>query len=160
MADRPPFLKLSWIEAKAIIEAGRLESLGRSTEQQATYRVFRANIQEEWVSVSDYVLCAKLQYSETTTADGKRVAVRPPGVEQPRTVLLENDFPYNLDTGIFHYVLWKIGGEVLPNDIDVAVQQLRTTRGAVDTAVYINPPHLKSILDVEHAHILFICQEK
>ena len=159
MADRPAFPMLSWPEAKTIIEEGRLDLLGRSIEQQATYRAFREQIQVEWVSVSDYILCCKLQYSETTAADGKRVAIRPTTVESPRTVLLENDFPYNFDTGISHFVLWKIGGEVLQADIDAAVHQLRATYNATDTAVYINPPHLKSILDLEHAHILFVCQQ-
>jgi hypothetical protein len=157
MVDRP---KLSWPEAKAIIEGGRLDLLGRSVEQQTTYSAFRAKIQEEWVSVSDYILASKLQYSATTAADGRRAAIRPTVIEAPRTVLLENDFPYHFDTGIRHFVLWKIGGEeVLPSDISSAVQQLRSTHRATDTAVYINPPHLKSILDLEHAHILFISEE-
>jgi hypothetical protein len=158
MADRPPFEQLSWWQAKQTVQDGRLDLLGRSTEWQAKYRIFQAELTERWASVSDYVLVTKLGYEEKgfTNADGKRCAVRPDSVAT-KTVLVENDFPYNFDDGVYHHVLWKVGGEGV-NDADIAdsIQHLRTTQGAVDTAYYVNPPHLKSILDIDHAHILFV----
>ena len=154
MVDRPSFPMLSWPEVKRIIGDGRLDLLGRSASQQQTYRQFREQLELEWASVSDYILCTKLSYEEGTK-DGKRIAIRPT-IVQTRTVLLENDFPYHFDEGIHHMVLWKLGGEVLPSDIESSLQYIKTTYNSVDTAVYINPAHLKSILDVEHAHILFV----
>ena len=158
MVDRPSFPMLSWPEVKKIIQDGRLDLLGRSASQQQVYRQFREQLEIEWKSVSDYILCTKLSYEESSH-EGKRVAVRPAEV-QTRTVLLENDFPYHFEEGIHHMVLWKLGGEVLPSDIESSIQHLQSIHNSIDTAVYINPTHLKSILDVEHAHILFVQEKK
>ena len=155
--DRPPFQRLSWTRAKQTVQDGRLDLLGRSAEWQEKYGTFSAELKEQWVSVSDYVLVTKLGYEEEATATGgKRAAVRPAAVA-PRTVLVENDFPYNFDDGVHHHVLWKVGGDgVNEADIQDSIQHLRSTQGAIDTAYYVNPPHLKSILDIDHAHILFV----
>ena len=38
-------------------------------------------------------------------------------------------------------------------DLDASLAELREKYTIVDSCFYVNPPHLKSILDVEHAHI-------
>lgn len=146
--------KLSYEEAKAIVHQGQLEKLGRSLAQQTEYRTFREKLNGEWASIADYVMVSKLSFRDSVNAQGKRVAVIPDDKEN-RTILLQNDFPYYFTDDVGHYVLWKIGGELLPSEIEAAQAEIRDNLGAVDSTFYINPPTLKSILDIEHAHILF-----
>lgn len=94
-----------------------------------------------------------------------------------RINLSPNDFPYYLDPGIEHYVLWKLGGDVTPRDIANAKLDLMKRDDAESRAadesedeltfervmtsdtekflVWFNPPHLKSLPGIDHAHIIF-----
>jgi len=95
-------------------------------------------------------------------------------VKSPLKVLLPNDFPYYIEDGIEHWCLWKLKGRVTNDDIQMAKDDLKqmmveanssaqfTTNMSslenvdafVDMLHWINPPHLKSIPDIDHAHIL------
>jgi hypothetical protein len=90
-----------------------------------------------------------------------------------------NDFPYYFATGIEHFVLWKLGGEVTPDEITNAklellrASQLWATMNDLspefkdkhgsekvinDHRILLswkNPPHLKSLPGIDHVHILF-----
>ena len=56
--------------------------------------------------------------------------------------------------GVFHYVIWKLGGWVTNEDISDAIEKLRHEIKFSEYIFYINPPHLKSIPDIEHAHVV------
>lgn len=71
-----------------------------------------------------------------------------------KSVLVVNDFSYNFEASISHFILWKVGGIIESDEIEVMARQLLHDENASDFATYINPPHLRSILDLDHAHIL------
>lgn len=150
MENRPV---LGWSDVKQIMEKGTLERLGRSNIQLTEYREFRSQLLINWVSVTDYVMVSKLDFKCITLENGKKTA-EIPAVIQTRTVLTKNDFPYNFESGIEHYVLWKIGSDINSVEIAAAALNLSVAIKAVDYVTYVNPPHLKSILDLDHAHIL------
>lgn len=56
--------------------------------------------------------------------------------------------------GVHHYVIWKLGGFVTNEDISDSLEKLRSNIQFSDYVFYINPPHLKSIPDIEHAHVI------
>ena len=144
---------LSWRDLELVVRLGRLELLGRSHAQQREYNEFNSELRRTWVSVADYLLCAKFGLPHSLTAEGRREAVRPPDFRLTR--LLRNDFPYHFEHGIEHFVLWKCGPEPLTStEIDEARDRLAAEEGFAETLFYVNPPHLKSILDIDHAHII------
>jgi len=59
---------------------------------------------------------------------------------------------YILD--VEHYILWKLNGLVTIQDIEEAIESLKTAHNVLNSVYYINPPHLKSIPEIEHAHII------
>jgi len=83
-----------------------------------------------------------------------------------------NDFPYFVAPGIQHWCLWKLGGggqndkdcttrssNVTEQDIQEAIQLLRDWGATkkmklVDVLHFVNPPHLKSVKEIDHAHIM------
>jgi hypothetical protein len=144
---------LSWLIIKQIINEGGLEKLGRSLLQHEKYVEFCDQLRLSWNSVTDFIMCSKLSFTQITLSNGKWAAERSELIER-RSVLIRNDFPYNFEPGIDHYVLWKIGGELELDEVFTFAQQLVNDEKAIDFATYINPPHLKSILDLDHAHIL------
>lgn len=93
--------------------------------------------------------------------------------EEGRVRLVKNDFPYYTAKGVEHWVLWKlgmgqgsisgsIGGggqrapcEIKPDDIFTAEADLKIRLGDVtDCLHWINPPHLKTVPELDHVHIL------
>ena len=144
---------LSWRDLELVIRLGRLELLGRSHAQQQEYRDFNAGLLQSWASAADYLLCSKFGLPETVLTTGLRAAVRPEDFR--RVVLLRNDFPYHFEESIEHFVLWKCGPESLTAaEIEEARGRLVGELGFAETLFYVNPPHLKSILEIDHAHII------
>ena len=144
---------LNWQDVKKIIDEGSLEKLGRSNDQQKKYNEFCNQLRVDWESVTDYILVSKLNFKCIISNHGKKVAERSPIVET-RTVISKNDFSYNFEGGIVHYVIWKTGSDIHSDEIIDAAHDLKSALNATDFITYTNPPHLKSILNLEHAHIL------
>jgi hypothetical protein len=150
------FPMLQWHELKKIVEEGALEKLGRCANLQTKYVAVLTHLRAEWDSVTDYVLVNKFGYSQVVNSDGKKAALRP-NVPEIRIVTASNDFPYNFDTGMEHFILWKTGSSITNDDITAEIHRLTHERRAADSVFYINPPELRSILDLDHCHIILKC---
>lgn len=84
--------------------------------------------------------------------------------EKLSRVLCRNDFPYYFQDDIEHWIVWKYShedsqGAISMLDIEWAIQQLKSNEyqsggKVLDTLYWVNPPHLKSIPSIDHAHIL------
>lgn len=98
-------------------------------------------------------------------------------------VVALNDFPYYFEAEIEHWCLWKLQGSgsdgvdleeedgVTEKDIEWARHQLDLNKGLTFGAVenkgeiedmlyWVNPPHLKSIPGIDHAHIICLRKTK
>ena len=67
---------------------------------------------------------------------------------------MKNDFPYYMEDGIEHWILWKLGDSCDDRDIDEAKKELRKKNKFMEFLHWVNPPHLKSLPAVDHIHIL------
>jgi len=166
--QRGPAIKpYGWDEIKDIIERKRdLSLLCRSEEQEEFYRQTRSELSEKWKTVHDFILVSKFDHDKISVdkeqPNSKWQA--DPCLEKARemrTSLSLNDHPYYFVDGIDHWVLWKIGGLVTPTEIDYAKNDLKKRgekdgkgRKVIDTIHWINPPELKSLPEIDHAHIL------
>ena len=110
--------------------------------------------------------------------------------------LVLNDYPYHVDEGIEHWILWKIGGissteGILRQELTWAMEELdslqadensgsgciidrnqpetsfepveasqTSSNGAIpspiDSLFWVNPPHLQSMPQIHHAHMLVL----
>ena len=143
---------LSWDELQNIIlHVQDLSLLARSGEQTNTYRKCRATINNEWVSIYDYLLCTKFGF-DWVYAEDSETDVSSPTYNQQQTKkrsnptfqkylqqressttttttkqqlkLCLNDFPYYFEPNIHHYVLWKLGGVVTAGEITQAKKDI------------------------------------
>ncbi len=150
---------MSFQEIKDIIANDKLDVLGRSVEQQEQYDKFCIQVlRKEWCSTADYILHTKFGVPTATCEDHKKAAIKPfpEEYQTERLVLLENDFPYYFESNVLHYILWKLNGITSTSEISDAIDTLKSKYSIEDATFFINPPHLKSIPEIDHAHIVIL----
>lgn len=168
---------LTWKDLHQFIVVEKdVEKMARSVSQQQDYERFKLQLRRKWRSMMDYVLCDKfdiesmvdpetsLRYAvdrkDLQTSPSAAVAVDNDydSVKQARLKLTRNDFPYYLDEGIEHWILWKLGGspiseqEILNAKTKLAARS--TEEINMDFLHWINPPHVQSLPGIDHVHIL------
>ena len=163
-ARRINSVKMGFDALKEAIAANNLHILGRNFEQHREYKIFMDNIKCGWSSASDFILAEKIGLPFCIGTDGKKTVIRSEIVTDPRYTgklfLLENDFPYNFESNMKHFCLWKIGGKINVGGDDCEIRGEMARIGYPSSQLndtwcyYINPPNLKSILDLDHAHII------
>jgi hypothetical protein len=156
-------LPFSWSELQQIVvEEQDLARLSRSIQQEETYQRYRQELLNEYKSVYDHILHSKFGIAKKFNEDSQRWETQPEESEDSteiRIALVPNDFPYYTQAGIKHWVLWKLNGSITQDDVEQAKTDLRSRLGDVrDLIHWENPPHLKSLPDIDHVHILVRCE--
>ena len=172
----------AWKELQQICDedhGGDLSKLSRSVPEQYKYTLYRHDLESTWKSITDHILCSKFNFdSRVEVETGLRYAH--PSLSKVLSVIemdddddetneynnkiavLPNDFPYFVDENIEHWVLWKLGKDSCSEqEIDQAKKMIQLQRPTViDFIHWTNPPHLKSIPEIDHVHILCLQQHK
>ena len=127
--------------------------------------------------MNDFILCSKFGF-EKCKSEGNNDRKEQfkfeayPSLERAKELqrveirLLKNEYPYYIESNIEHWCLWKLGGGGIDIDeIEQAVEDLQTKteygadRALLDVLHWINPKHLQSIPDIDHAHLLCLRRE-
>jgi Protein of unknown function (DUF3605) len=166
-----PTVPCPWDELVNIIVHGKqreLAKLSRSKEQQYNYEVYKQNTLLEWYTMTDYVLYTKFptlfqkvecSILDSSSSSSQRWKVYPSleTINATYTALVKNDFPYYMEAGIEHWILWKLGGEPInDDDITQAKEELSFNHNIQKDYIihWCNPKQLKSIPNIEHEHFL------
>jgi len=157
--------KCGWTELKEILLAENpiIAKMSRSQEQQREYEIYKRDLKRKWRSVVDFVLCDKFEFERKEERATGCFYSHPPlaDVSKVETKLVLNDFPYYLEDNVEHWILWKLGGPCTDEDIEKAKAQLKKDRGDVEEFLHwINPPHLMSLPELDHVHILCLRQRR
>jgi hypothetical protein len=157
----------SWEKLVGIITVQKdLSLLARSREQEIVYQAYKLELERKWATVYDMILCTKFQFDQRHSCNDSTGVVSlyaHPQLSVAQQIRVEkrlclNDFPYFMMEGLEHWILWKLGEPVTEADVLDAKENLSNmtdTNGELtDTLHWINPPHLKSLPDIDHVHIL------
>lgn len=157
----------TWEQLKEIVNFGDPTMHSRSMEVQEKYLLHSRQIKKEWRSINDFILHSKFEFDKKVEdvgdGDGTGKFIASPSLDQAKREnriekrLLLNEYPYYVCPGIEHWCLWKLGGRVESDEIEWAERELITMGiGAdkEDIMSWVNPPHLQSIPDIDHAHFL------
>ena len=149
---------LQWDELRQIIRVEKdMDKLTRSRPQQLHYELYKRQLRQNWKSIYDYILVHKFG-AEKALKDKLWYAIPQNPVVSDKTalVLARNDFSYCMESNIEHWILWKRPGTCTNQDIACAKAELaqQYARQAVEFLHWINPPHLQSLPDIDHVHIL------
>jgi hypothetical protein len=121
---------------------------------------------KEWKTVHDHILVSKFNLSKrlvpnlNATNDGRNETLweaYPPlsEVTEVRKVLCRNDFPYYMCDGIEHWCLWKLCKDIEDEEVEEAKEELKRMHGGdLEFLCWRNPPHLKSLPQIDHIHML------
>lgn len=156
---------MTWEDLKDIVEKEKnLAKLSRNLTQQRVYIYYRQELLKEWKSVYDHILVSKFGFGkrkvEGIDEEGQlqKLWQANPSLDNFRgvqKVLKPNDFPYYTAKNIEHWCLWKLGGAISDCEIDDAKADLMKRHGDIlDFITWRNPPHLKSLPQIEHIHML------
>ncbi|KAJ2612564.1 hypothetical protein H4S08_002639 [Coemansia sp. RSA 1365] len=144
---------VSWDNLKMFVDAENLEPLGRSHALQLAYEHHKIKTLTQYGSTADYLLQHVLVdfIAETRVPD---FDVTSPMIASDFLFLL-NDFPYYLDEGVEHWVLWckkRLNpGFVAP---EAAVQAIMHKFGnGIEWRYIVNPIHRQSVPQLSHAHV-------
>lgn len=146
----------SWDELRRIVvETGDLAWLSRSITQEETYQRYMIDLRREYRSVHDFVMHSKFGFAKRFNETTQRWETTTESPKEVLSVLLPNDFPYYTEDGIEHWVLWKLNGKLVDEDVEKARADLEEKLGdVIDFIHWENPPNLKSLPDIAHIHIL------
>jgi len=155
--DKP----MSWTQVVDIIHKQALHLLARSHDQEAEYQDHRDSLRKEWRHPIEFILHSKFGFDKRRIPESELWESSPSlhEITQTQVKLCPNDYPYYFEDGIEHWVLWKLMGNVTNDDIQLAKDELINLYAISDKAVkdmvhWVNPHHLKSLPEIDHAHIL------
>ena len=127
---------LSWNDVKDFtVESPPTYALGRLPEVEERYTRHRDHINESsfYTSIADYIL-------KDVIGDNEYVFV-------------ENEFPYKVEKGIKHYLLWiskKAHGKY---DIETLIKNREEIITCKEFTYYRNFKNNASIFEIEHYHV-------
>lgn len=99
----------------------------------------REEILSKYENVSQYLYITKFNYNSIINDNNKLIAIKPDNIDITKTYLYLNDFPYNFQSNIKHYVLWKLT-TITKNEVNEVANKLVDDLSAHDYCTYINPP--------------------
>ena len=161
----------TWDELKTLVHDNQLDKMSRSRSEQDRYEEYTAKIKSEWLSVVDHILCSKFDFDrvlvdaftdELNQSKPRQLLKAVPSLDEVsfvRTSLCRNDFPYYVEDNVQHWCLWKLYENVNVDDIATAKRALYEELDAEEFIHFVNPPHLKSIPQIDHAHIFIRLSE-
>jgi len=175
----------------------------RSAAAQYEYEKHKKYIECDWNSAYDYLVIdkfgAKFGFEKVLCEETAKYRSSPSlkqaskyTIDNQMTYLrlVLNDYPYDVNDGIEHWCLWKIGGKsqtegVLREELSWAESELdslnadrssgssciidkdgvssfyelnssETPSSVSDMLYWVNPPHLQSMPEIHHAHMLVV----
>jgi hypothetical protein len=149
-------MSISWDEAKRIIEDGSVEQLARlerNADVLTLYRAFRAELVNEWATVTDYLVATVFsEHASVLLQDDGRKKAKLLVVDEQVKVWRPNDFPYDFEAGVKHYCLWC----TVPLSRNTIIYEiaLKFCPDEYDYLFFINPPSLQSIRNLWHCHVM------
>lgn len=128
-------------------------AMGRTKEVSDAYASYKTDVLAVYASPTDAILHRRLGMEVQAGPEGKLVAT----VSDKGFLLRANDFPYAIEDGIDHFVLWRTsaGGPITAAEARAELKSNSSHYGleGSDIICFVNPPKLMSVPRVQHAHV-------
>ncbi|KAL4986103.1 hypothetical protein BDW68DRAFT_163943 [Aspergillus falconensis] len=158
------YQRQGWEQVRRIVETNRIDQFQRLPSDLRKYLEYKEQIIAKYGSIMRFVVKERLCWGEGTAED-----LKPKGqpFEYEEDIrILHNDWPYGLDEGIVHLVVWTkfaleddpATDDLMPRarrEIDDYVKRTFCSRMSPDQVVWFkNWRSLKSVHAVEHFHVM------
>lgn len=135
-----------------------------TTEDSKTELIFESDIKTSWESLLKYdmqmmsdviprshAMFAKYMGMKKEEKDANIENIKRM-LKEKSPIILPNDFPYNFEDNVAHYVMWILGDHSLETTKQLASDFFKTD--AKNIIVWKNEQVRKSILEIEHHHVI------
>ncbi|KAL4998817.1 hypothetical protein BDV10DRAFT_166348 [Aspergillus recurvatus] len=158
------YQRQGWELVRRIVETNRIDQFQRLPSDLRKYLEYKEQIIAKYGSIMRFVVKERLCWGEGTAEDLKPKG-KPFEYEEDIRIL-HNDWPYGLDEGIVHLVVWTkfaleddpATDDLMPRarrEIDDFVKRTFCSRMPPDQVVWFkNWRSLKSVHAVEHFHVM------
>lgn len=144
---------IQWSDLIEWLNNGQKTLLWRDEQCAQRYIEHQIFVNKEYRSINDFIRIRYLKWNvQFDSIIGKHIAV--PADQSIREPLLTpNDFPYYLVENIRHWVIWC---DPKPMESEKMIERIidrEFPREKFDRLYFVNPPRLRSVSDVFHAHV-------
>ncbi|CAO3638881.1 unnamed protein product [Mucor fragilis] len=135
----------TWNEVYHYVSTNQIKSIHRNKQVQTVYNQWMKDTLNKYGSIENYLLSTKLHFKPIEDKN------RPP------VIILPNDFPYSVEEGIKHILIWS----QLPLSPSYIEEILETNYGSktYEWVYFVNPPEIQSVRKLPHVHV-FMRQRK
>ncbi|KAI8851877.1 hypothetical protein BC829DRAFT_386217, partial [Chytridium lagenaria] len=145
---------LSWNDIKTIVKTQDFDRFSRQQYVLEEYMRWRADTTKKYASSADFIKIEVLSTSFEIDSQGRKVAKDDDNQYQSQRIILRpNNFPYATvaEEKIQHLVLWYTGkDDISPKAVE---NILKDKMPGFEFIFYVNPPHKKTIPEINHYQV-------
>lgn len=144
---------IQWSDLIEWLNNGQKTLLWRDEQCAQRYIEHQIFVNKNYRSINDFIRIKYLKWNSQIDSNiGKQIAVpAEQSIRQP--LLTPNDYPYYLVKNIQHWLIWC---DPKPNEPEKMIERIvekEFPRDTFDRLYFVNPPRLRSVSDVFHAHV-------
>ncbi|KAI8060577.1 hypothetical protein BC940DRAFT_323169 [Gongronella butleri] len=139
----------TWEEVCHYVQSNQIKRIHRHPSVQVVYQQWLTETLRTYGTIEDYLLATKLAPFKTAVADDDDAFSASAG--SPPVILLPNDFPYSVERGIDHQLLWS--KRLLSESFVEHFLRDHYDAFKVEWVYFVNPPEVQSVKKLPHVHI-------
>ncbi|ORX52665.1 hypothetical protein DM01DRAFT_1408004 [Hesseltinella vesiculosa] len=130
----------SWEQVYHFVQTNQIKRIHRHPSTQAVYQKWLDETLAKYGTIENYLLSTKLAAFDGPASPG-----------DPSVILLPNDFPYSVERGIDHQLLWS-RTPLSPSFVESYLQS-HYDPSIWEWVYFVNPPEVQSVKKLPHVHI-------
>ncbi|KAJ8655321.1 hypothetical protein O0I10_009010 [Lichtheimia ornata] len=129
-----------WEEIHHLVSTNQVKLIRRNREGQRRYRAWIEDTLSKYKDIEDYLLTEKLHFPLNDDDE-----------ERPHVIVLPNDFPYSMEPGIQHILIWS--QRSLKETYVLEILEERYGSSKWEWVYFVNPPETQSVRRLPHVHV-------
>ena len=130
-----------------------LDNLNRLPKIQEEYNDGKKDVKDNYTDIRNFILINKFKCEWSLDIKGKKKAINIKKV--PNTSYIGNSYPYNLEKGIVHDLIWSKKALSFNDIKDVITKKHKWEMLRREFIFWENPAQVKSIPEFLHYHVLW-----
>ena len=135
------------------LEQGQKTLLWRDEQCAQRYIEHQKLVDRDYRSINDFIRIHYLKWDKHFDENLRKFIAKSSSNSIREPIFTPNDFPYHLAETIQHWLIWF---DPKPEQIETVIQNLvdrEFPKAKFDRLTFVNPPRLRSVSDVFHAHV-------
>ncbi|KAI8339114.1 hypothetical protein BC941DRAFT_422118 [Chlamydoabsidia padenii] len=130
----------TWEQVYHFVSTNQIKKIYRHPSVQNVYNQWIKETLATYGTIENYLLSTKLKFPPPSSSN-----------DPPAVIILPNDFPYSVEDGIKHILIWS----QVPLDPDYVEQILKEhyDMATWEWVYWVNPPEIQSVKKLPHVHV-------